>query len=415
MNLLLARRTPWRDVLDVLPWRYYLGFTIGRGAALLVLPVVARVLGPSGLGQLEVALALMLAATIVLDAGPGTAIVRYWHDDRFERRDVLGAAIALQIGAAAVASILFVSASLTLGLDTYDQLLLAVAIVAFAFVEGLAVLGSAMLRSDDREQVFLRLSCVRLVVAGGLGSVGAVALGVPGPLLAIALCGIGFAALPVRHLLAERSFGTKQLRRRLARYGFPLVATAAAMWCLALSDRLFLKAFVSSSAIGEYSANYRLGSLVLAFIAPPLALMWLPVAQRTAPGERANKTRKWAINFTIVALGMTAAVTGAAVVIVPAVFGAQFEADPLVVGLIGTAGWTAGLYYLVATPLFVGDLTHVIAVCAIATICINLVLTPALIAMLGVDGAAIATALSYAALCGTVAVGARRRRQQEAT
>jgi O-antigen/teichoic acid export membrane protein len=408
IRLTPSRGSVWHKAAYVLPWRYYLGFGIGRGAALLVLPVAARVLGPSGLGQLEVALALMMAATIVLDAGLGAALIRYWHDARFERADVLSSAIGLQIVAAAVAALVFAPLVLTLGLDARDGILLVLVIIVFAFVEGLAIVGSAMLRSEQRDRMYLSLSCVRLLVTAGFGAWGAVVLGVPGALLGIALGGIGFAALPTRRLLHARSLGTKPLRRQLARYGLPLIATTAATWCLALSDRLFLKMFVTSSDIGQYSASYRLGSLVLAFIAAPLGLAWLPVAQRATAAQRADQVRVWALAFTGLALGATAVLIGAAGFAVPAVFGSEFTADRAIVGLVGVAGWLAGLYYLVATPLLVGDSTHLLAISAVAAIILNLALTPLLIATVGVQGAAVATTASYGALCGAAWICARR-------
>src|SRR4051812_28743708 len=71
------------------PLGYYAGFALGRCASIVVLPVVAHVAGPAGFGRFEVALAVMVATAIVFDAGMGAAVVRFWSDDRVERRSIV--------------------------------------------------------------------------------------------------------------------------------------------------------------------------------------------------------------------------------------------------------------------------------------------------------------------------------------
>src|SRR3954464_7228226 len=80
-------------------WRYYVGFSIGRMAGLVVLPIASRSLGVVGFGRFEAAFPLVIAATIVLDAGQGAGIVRFIGDPGHSSADVLHAAARIQVAA----------------------------------------------------------------------------------------------------------------------------------------------------------------------------------------------------------------------------------------------------------------------------------------------------------------------------
>src|SRR4051794_6844444 len=97
------RQRPFRPRLPGGIWRYYLGFSIGRMAGLVVLPIASRSFGVVGFGRFEAAFALFIAATIVLDAGQGAGIVRFVGDPGHSTADVLHAAARIQLVASMVA------------------------------------------------------------------------------------------------------------------------------------------------------------------------------------------------------------------------------------------------------------------------------------------------------------------------
>ena len=397
-----------RAALDRLPWRYYVGHGLGRLSGLVVLPVLSRETGPEGLGRYEVALAVMLAATIVLDAGIGSAVIRYAQDPEVARRELLGAAGVVQAAAAVVAAVAFVPLMLVLGPEGEPVWPLLLALALFAVVESAAVLGSGILRSEGDDRRFLALSASRFAIVAVAGSGGAVLAGVPGALAGVAIGGAGFAAFALRRWVAARSLGTTAVRGRVARYGLPLMATTMAMWSMSLSDRLFLQHAVSGAELGRYSANYRLGSVVLTFVAAPLIVAWFAEAHRTPVELRARRARAWTRGFSLAALPAAAALAGGSYVLVPAIFGGAFEADPLIVGLVGLSGWLAGLHYLLATPMVVADGTARLAAVAAAAFAATLILNALLIPRWGAEGAAAATVLAYGTLCALTGLAARR-------
>ena len=390
------------------PWRFWLGFGVGRLASLVVLPVVSRTSGTSGLGRFEVALAVMVSATIVLDAGLGAAVVRYSGDERYATRDVVGAAGLLQMLASTGAALVCAVAMVLVGPAGVSIAALAAIAALFCFVEGLAVLAAGLLRAEGRDGLYLALSAGRFAMTGVVGAAGAIAWGVVGALLGIAVGGTPFAILWLRRWARARTVGSAVLRHRIARYGLPLIVTTVATWTLASSDRLFLQGAVSSQSLGQYSANYRLGTVVLIFVAGPLALAWLAEARRTDAAIRGARLRAWTAGFTLVSLCVGGLTVACASFLVPAVFGAEFEADALVVGLVALSGWFGGLWYFAATPIIIGDRTVPLAQVAALAVVLNLGLNVLLIDAYGSDGAALATLLSYAALPGMTLVAVHR-------
>jgi O-antigen/teichoic acid export membrane protein len=72
------------------------------------------------------------------------------------------------------------------------------------------------------------------------------------------------------------------------------------------------------------------------------------------------------------------------------------------------------MYFLVATPFIFSDSTTKIAGVAAGSVIVNLTLNAALIPPFGTQGAAIATLLSYSALCVLMIRAAQRQRRSQA-
>jgi O-antigen/teichoic acid export membrane protein len=401
-----------RVVTDRTGWRYFVGFGLGRLSGLLVIPVVGHLLGPAGVGQFEIALAIILATAIVFDAGVGAAVLRFAQDTRYTRSEVIAAAGAVQSMAIVVAAMLFIPVMVLAGPDRQPAWALSFVLVGFCAVEGFAVLGSAIIRTEENDRLYLRLGIQRLILTAGFGTGGVVVADVPGALFGVALGGLSFAFIGWRRWWAVRGLGSARARNRIARYGVPLIATTVSTWCLSLSDRLFLRASVSADQLGQYAANYRFGSVLITFLAAPVALMWLPEAQRALPELRAALERRWMAGVTAVSVAavlLLVAVSGTAI---PLVFGPEFHVDHLVVAAVGAAGWLAALYYLVATPLLLTDSTLYMSVSAVIAVAVALGLNATLIPAHGAHGAAVATFGAYVTLTGaTFLLGLRVRKR----
>jgi O-antigen/teichoic acid export membrane protein len=381
------------------PWRFYLGYALGRGAGLLALPVVAHIIGPAGIGRLEVATAILSAASIVLDAGIAAAVVRYLRDPRWDERTVTVSAFRLQLAVATLTMVLCAPVMLAVGPNDEPIVALVAIVVAYAYIEGFAILGGGLLRAAQSDGTYLSLSVVRLVMTVAVAVAGAEVAGATGALTGMAVGGAAFAVYALR---VRMRIGHARARRDvlvlMARYGLPLIAMTACSWTLALSDRLFLQAAVSPDKLGNYSANYRMGSLVLTFMVAPLMLGWLPRALALSPEARVAAQRRLTLAFSGVSIGAGICLCALSPFAIPLLFGDGFDGSPAVVGVIALVGWLGGLYHLILTPLLVSDSTRRVSVVALAATAVNLLANAILIPTLGTTGALIATLASYLVL-----------------
>jgi PST family polysaccharide transporter len=322
------------------------------------------------------------------------------------------ASSTIQVGASVIAFVFFAVPALLVAPSGASEGLVLGALALFVFVEGLSIVGAGILRATERFRAYLLLSLLRLAIAVGIGAAGALTAGPTGALYGVALAGAGFAFVGAAPLWRyHRSVVRRPDITRLLRYGLPLIGTTVMVWALSLSDRLFLRAWVTPAELGQYSASYRLGSVVMLFIAGPLALAWIPVARRA--GSRTELEQlclRWGVNVTWAALGAGVLVVAAAPSLVPAIFGQGFVSDNVVVAAVVASGWLFALYYLLATNILIGESTGALAAVSAIVVVFNFGANAAFIADFGARGAAVATLLSYLALAVIAgAVSARSR------
>jgi O-antigen/teichoic acid export membrane protein len=394
-------------------WRYYGGFAIGRISGLIVIPVASRVLGPSGFGRFEAAFALFLAATIVLDAGLGATLVRFVGEEKRDTSALLRAAGRVQVFASLGAVVIIGVPLFLFDLPDRHHFVTGFALVMYAYNEGFAVIGGGLLRATGRDGMYAVLSFVRLIVTAGAAVIGALALGPSGALLGVAFGGIGFSSLALLNIArAHRAQGANELGTML-RYGMPLMATTIMSWTLSVSDRLFLRGNVSAATLGAYSANYRLGNLVLVFVAGPIGLTWIQAARRAHGGvELDHLRRRWGLAYTLVALWGVTLLVGLGPLLVPIVFGSGFHFHRTIVAEVALSGWFGGAFYLIATPALMREQTRRLVPISLVVAGFNLLANAILIPRYGADGAAAATCISYGFMCLAALFSAPVREQR---
>ncbi|MDO1560339.1 lipopolysaccharide biosynthesis protein [Brevundimonas sp. 2R-24] len=202
--------------------------------------------------------------------------------------------------------------------------------------------------------------------------------------------------------------------RSYAAYGFPLSASLALALALASTDRFLLAAFLDEATVGAYHAAYSLANRTLDVI-----FIWLGAAggpalimalERGGQGALRAAAREQASVFVLIAL--------------PAAVGLALVAQPMAEVMIGedlrTAAasvtpWIAAGAFLAGMTTYyfhqaftlgrrTGWLLAAMAIPALA----NLILCLILIPIMGLTGAAAATALSFGvAVFASIALGGR--------
>jgi O-antigen/teichoic acid export membrane protein len=389
---------------------YYFGFGLSRLATVAVLPIASRQLGRTDYGHFETTLAVMLASVVLVDAGVAAALIRYYGDERYSRRAMLWSSAAAQLGASIVAWVVFLTPLLLIAPTEVSDVGLAAILAAFTIIEGVSILGSALLRSQERFLAFFNASLARLLLAVGLGWAGAIIWGLEGALLAVSCAGLSFAAMLAVALRRQTACKPERaLVVKLVTYGLPLISTSVMTWALSLSDRVFLQQFHGPDAVADYSPSYRIGSVVGLFIAGPLAIAWVPrlLSLRGAVARHQESVR-WARGLAVVALGGAAVLTLTGPWVVPLIFGHQYDAVPVIIAGSAVSGWLFGLYFLLASNVLAGDRTTPLAYTVVLIAVLNLVLNAVLVPPFEADGALAATVASYAALVAATAVVAAR-------
>jgi O-antigen/teichoic acid export membrane protein len=393
-------------------WMYYLGFALARIGSVAVLPVVAHVLGPHDYGYFEATVSVMFASMVIGDAGVGSAIVRFADQRRRPGGPMLLGAAQAQFVASLVAFAIAAAPVLVFAPPRTSAVVVLVALLLFTVIEGFNALGAGLLRVEERNRAYLATATVRLVTAISVGAVGAVVGGVGGALFGIAVAGTSFAAVAVRAIVRAGRFAAAEVRRArrsVLRYSLPLMLTSLMTWTLSLSDRLFLKVFVSPLELATYAASYRTGSVIGLFVTAPLGLAWIPAARRAlSAGRLAQETERWSLIAAVAALGGGSILVALSPVAVPLLFGDGFDPRPAVVGAVAAGGWASGFYIFVATEILMSDSTRRLVPVMAFVVSLNLGLNWLLISTHGGDGAAVATLVSYAALPAATALAVSR-------
>lgn len=205
------------------------------------------------------------------------------------------------------------------------------------------------------------------------------------------------------------------LLRRLVRFGLPLAAAGVGTLLLNLGDRFLLLRLADAETTAVYDWSGRLGSLLYLLVVSSFNAAFSVIGIKTLRGDPSQTAlhrrvfRHFVAGAGWAALGLSLAAYDVTRLISPNP--AFLEAETLVAPI--AAGYLLyGVYFLMVNILFVGDRTRSVAANLVGATALNVALNVALIPAIGSMGAALATALSYAAL---VALTARAVRDEADT
>jgi O-antigen/teichoic acid export membrane protein len=194
------------------------------------------------------------------------------------------------------------------------------------------------------------------------------------------------------------------------RYAVPLMPVALSVWALDRSDRLIIGAYLGPRAVGIYSANYALASMVMLFQAPLQISLFPKVAELWARDpERARRYISASNRFFLL-------------LAIPFTVGMAVLARPLFLHLgnreiADASGWTTfyvgtgvmlwGLSFMQSQAFHGARRTGQLGGATLAAAALNLALTWVLVPRFGIAAAALSTLVAFAALC--VLLGVRGR------
>jgi O-antigen/teichoic acid export membrane protein len=345
-----------------------LGALAGKGAALVTLPVIARLLSSAEFGRLDVLNALIGAALAILILGTDVAATRLYFDGTVEqRRGLLATWYAL-----ALCATLPVAVALVVFRSQISQLLFGTAEIATAvalsgvviFVGMVHAVTLGVLRTIGRPLTFALVEGSALVVNAVLAVILLFVwrMDAASVMLALAVSWLGSAVIGL--LVVRRSVFARPRRAYAApllRLGVPLVPAAALLFGSDFFNRAFLLGAAGAVEAGYLSIAIRIAS-VAGLVVTAIQLAWQPHAYSLPRTPEAVRQLGGEARQILVAVAACVGALGlAAPEVVRLLGGPRFDdARPAVaLALLGVIG--AALFVVASLPSTIAKATPTIA------------------------------------------------------
>jgi O-antigen/teichoic acid export membrane protein len=398
-------------------------YLTGQVAALALgfvsFPIFTRVLTVAEYGMLCLVLQISAMAAVLSKMGLQNSIQRFYHEwatstepgalSRFYSTMLFGATLcALSVVLLFVAGLEVLPRSLVS--PTFRKVLLIGSLLFFT--RGMQPIVMNFLRAQRRTKAFNGFDVLSKAVSIGFvcvliftwsRSVNAVLTAtVSVELVSVVL--LALFLLP-REMLRLSAFDKKLFWGALA-FGFPLVGYEIAYVILDTGDRILVQHYLGFQAVGYYSAGYNMANYAAMSLMFPVNLALLPIYMKmwTTKGAEATKTfLSTALDkFILVAIGILAAVSVTARDAVIVLGSRKLEvAYPLLpMLLLGLMIYALHIFFNAGLIIHKKTMTmaKVISFCAAFNVALNIVLIP----RIGLQGAAIATLVSYVIFLGLI-------------
>ena len=391
----------WRGVWGYLPAQIVQGVV-----GFLTIVVFTRLLSPEDFGHYALAFSVTTLAHTATFSWLEASMARFWAAERTPDGLATHFASLYRTSFAVIAVFVPVAALIVWLLPLTPAFKLAVAFgLAGVPIRNLAKLAQERFRAAGEVSraaaVDMFVAVVGFLVGAGFALAGA---GAASPLVGLAMAPL-FALpfiLPGELRQGEGGAVDRQRLKAYAAYGYPIAASLMLSLVLASTDRFLLAAFMDAAAVGAYHASYSLANRTLDVI-----FIWLGAAGAPAMVMALERGGREALRQTALEQGSTLILIG-----LPAAVGLSMVARPMAELMIGQdlrAAATLVTPWIAASALMSGLIAYyfgfgftlgkktglllvTMAIPAGANILLNLILIP----RLGVVGAAVSTAASFA-------------------
>ena len=389
----------------------------------LTVPVMTHELVPGQYGVLNLIITAIAAAAILVDLGLTSASQRSYYDysdeQIDERRIVLSTAVVTSSAAALVVAgaVILLRSPLSqflFGTHRYANLLVIAAVTLP--LTALMGLTREIMRLHFRAWQFFASSALAAVTGAALVTVALLVLHLG--LRGVLLSGAASTALAVIYgaIAIRRDVGGGLSRRELRTmfdYGLPLVPTAAALWALALIDRIMLAHLVAHPAalpeLGEYGLANQV-VLIMALATTAFATAYSPFMLSLYKEDPEEEKRVRAVVLTSLAIAFATLTSCLALyarevlqVIAPG-YRSAYEA----VGMLALGGAVNGVALVALAGITLARKTRRLVAFTAAAATLNIAVNLIAIPLWGMLGAAFATAIAYVLLFGLYYLGAQR-------
>jgi O-antigen/teichoic acid export membrane protein len=263
---------------------YSLGTFMQRIVALLLLPLYTRYLTPHDYGIKELVGLSSDVIAILIATAISAAFYRFYfqYESEKDRNEVVSTTLITigLFGLIAVGLLLFTTRTFSaVVLD--DPALYYFFSISFASIwfQSLNSIGYDFLKANKRSLTFIGFSFAKMVLAISLNIyfICVLELGVIGILLSNLIVAIIMTLVLVLPLFLRVGFHFSKVKMsEMLRFGLPMIPSQLGAFIVHLSDRFFIKEYVSIADAGLYSLGYRFGTLPGTFISDPFNQIFQP-------------------------------------------------------------------------------------------------------------------------------------------
>ena len=243
---------------------------------------------------------------------------------------------------------------------------------------------------------------VLLIIVFNMGWEGRV---IPQVAIAILFGGVATAILAKKGYLIGFVV-KKQYKKEALSFSLPLIFHSLGGHIIGFSDRFFILFMLGLADVGIYSVGYQIG-MVIALIQNSFNQAWVPFFYaQLKEGKMSEKRRivKITYAYSVFLLVLVLCFYFLTPVIYEYFIGQSFEAGTIIVFWILLGYAFNGMYKMVVNYLFYLKKTNWIATATLGSAGLNLLLNYFLIKKMGIEGAAIATTITFFVLFVVITV-----------
>ncbi len=391
---------------------YLVGNLIQKAAGFILIPLYTHYLTTSQYGLLELANTMVNLLLVAAAFGVPGAVNKCFQ------RDCAGDADRRSLGGTALLFTLATGSGLLLiGWSLQDILapllfsgpegpLVYRYMLLWLFFAELAAIPFELLRTRGRSAAFLTTSLIQLAIQSSVSFylVRFAGMGIAGVLLGNLS---GFLAVGLVSAFLLRGAVTwrwdSRLLKALTAFGASMIPVFLSGWVMDASDRFFLQALASLSAVGIYALGYKFGALVNLLVSVPFQRAFTPLffsmaSEKTAPRSLARVTTYFAGAMAVSTLVISIAVPP----FLRLAAAPEFFPAWRIVPLVCLAYAFGGLANCLGSGLVVSHKVRLIALFSTLSAIANLGLNFLLIPSLEMYGAALSTVIAFGLQLGGI-------------
>jgi len=385
---------------------YALGIIMSKGIGFLLLPVYTRLFSPQGYGIIEIlsSFGIFLGAFIATGMNGSQAFYFFKarNDGSKEQAKILGAALQWRIIWGGILSLMMFAASpvlthyLFLGQVPNGVFLAAVTGVFLAQLTNHSV---EVLRLLYRPWGYIAISILEGVLSAILGIVLVISfhMGIAGYFIGLllgSLITVGAGLWQTRKYL---DFSTLHVSwwPSLLRFGFPLLLSGFATYVLYNADRWLINYYLGGSALGVYAIGAKFGMIILVVINSFRQAVWPIALDIMHTPEGPEFLRVTAQGYMGCGAMLAVVVTTLSPFLVTLFAAAPFHNAYPLVGILCWCPILYGFIMISGSGIWKAERTKITPGIALCSAAANILMALLLVPTYGLNGAAIATVLSF--------------------